>query len=233
MLSERLKIAMQLAGVKQVDLAKACGVKPPSVNGWLSGKSKFLRGENLLAAARVLQVNEEWLATGKGPMKPELDNPQQSDLSERIAQARARQQYIVNLTNVEPATIKGSVPLVSWVQAGDFSEAIDLYQPGHAEEWIDTTVAIKQHTFALRVFNDSMEPDFPPGTILIVEPEMDALPGDYVIAKNGDNEATFKQLIRDGSDLYLKPLNPRYPMKKVDDKVRIIGVVRSAERKFR
>ncbi|PJK07972.1 hypothetical protein CO610_07350 [Lysobacteraceae bacterium NML95-0200] len=65
-LSERLRAAMIESGVSQADLARACGVKPPSVNGWLSGKSKFLRGENLLKAAAALNVSDTWLATGRG-----------------------------------------------------------------------------------------------------------------------------------------------------------------------
>ncbi|WP_250464044.1 S24 family peptidase [Caballeronia sp. GAFFF2] len=69
MLSERLLLAMKAEGISQAELARACGVRPPSVHGWLSGKSKFLRGENLLSAARALKVSQEWLATGKGPMK--------------------------------------------------------------------------------------------------------------------------------------------------------------------
>ena len=67
--------------------------------------------------------------------------------------------------------------------------------------------------------------------ILIVEPDMDAQPNDFVIAKNGD-EATFKQLVKDGADFYLKPLNPRYPIKPLAD-TRIIGVVREVLRRFR
>lgn len=59
---------MNEAGVSQADLARACGVKPPSVHGWLSGKAKFLRGENLLKAAAALGVNQQWLATGQGSM---------------------------------------------------------------------------------------------------------------------------------------------------------------------
>lgn len=69
MLSDRLQLAMEKSGLSQADLARACGVKPPSVHGWLNGKSKFLRGENLLSAARALGVSEQWLATGRGPMK--------------------------------------------------------------------------------------------------------------------------------------------------------------------
>lgn len=67
-LAERLTTAMERSGITQAELARACGVKPPSVNGWLSGKSKFLRGENLLKAAAVLGVSQQWLATGEGPM---------------------------------------------------------------------------------------------------------------------------------------------------------------------
>jgi transcriptional regulator with XRE-family HTH domain len=68
-LAERIRTAMDESGVTQAELARACGVKPPSVHGWLSGKSKYLRGENLLQAAQVLGVNEDWLANGRGEMK--------------------------------------------------------------------------------------------------------------------------------------------------------------------
>jgi transcriptional regulator with XRE-family HTH domain len=66
-LGDRLK---QLGAEKkrgwQAALARHCGVKPPSVADWLSGKSKSLEGENLLRAAEFFNVNPEWLANGKG-----------------------------------------------------------------------------------------------------------------------------------------------------------------------
>ena len=110
---------------------------------------------------------------------------------------------------------------------------VDNFHPDDGgEERIPTTVQVKRHTFALRVTGDSMEPDFTEGSILIVEPEMEAQPGDFIIAKNDDEETTFKQLIRDGGDWYLKPLNQRYPLKPLG-KSKIVGVVRAVERKFR
>jgi SOS-response transcriptional repressor LexA len=39
------------------------------------------------------------------------------------------------------------------------------------------------------------------------------------------NEATFKQLVHDAGELYLKPLNPAFPMKAVDDSWEIVGTV--------
>lgn len=74
-LQERLKKAM--AGpprVSQVALARACGIRAPSVNDWLSGKTKTIEGRNLLLAAKFLKVLPMWLATGKGPMR-EGDEP--------------------------------------------------------------------------------------------------------------------------------------------------------------
>lgn len=126
----------------------------------------------------------------------------------------------------------GSVPLISWVQAGDYAEAIDNLSPDEGER-IETTVPVKAHTYALRVTGDSMEPEFPEGCIIIVEPEMEPRHGDYAIVKNGHNEATFKQIIQDGADWYLKPINPRYPVKPLPKGAVICGVVRGMERRFR
>lgn len=154
--------------------------------------------------AELLGVRPLWLATGEGEM-------QENAL----------------------ATIQlGKVPLVSSVAAGLMSEAADLLPAGFADEWVTCSVPVKAHTFALRVDGDSMEPRFPEGMILVVEPELEARPGDFVIAKNEDNEATFKQLVRESGDYYLKPLNPRYPIKPLGN-AQIVGVVRQVLENFR
>lgn len=66
-LADRLKAAMADAGVRQLDLARATGVSAPSVNNWLSGKTRTLKGVSLVKAASVLGVNDLWLAEGSGP----------------------------------------------------------------------------------------------------------------------------------------------------------------------
>jgi len=69
-LKERLLLAMKQApGVKQVDLANACGIKEASVSDWFTGKTKSLAGGNLIRAAKLLNVNADWLGTGRGPMR--------------------------------------------------------------------------------------------------------------------------------------------------------------------
>lgn len=129
--------------------------------------------------------------------------------------------------------IRGSVPLISAVQAGEYKMHVDNFHPGDGgEERIPTTVPVQRHTFALRVTGDSMEPDFIEGAILIVEPELEAQTGDYVVAKNAEGETTFKQLVRDAGEWYLKPMNERYPLRPLG-KSTIIGVVRAVERRLR
>ena len=73
-ISDRLAFAMKKMQISQVTLARRCGVAPSSVHGWLSGKSRFVRGENLLIAAKVLAVSPLWLALGKGPVQPGQDD---------------------------------------------------------------------------------------------------------------------------------------------------------------
>lgn len=53
--------------VKPADLARACGIKQPSVSGWLSGKTKQLEATNAIRAAAFFGVHTWWLATGEGP----------------------------------------------------------------------------------------------------------------------------------------------------------------------
>ncbi|MNV15076.1 transcriptional repressor DicA [compost metagenome] len=73
-LAERLREAMDAAGVKQVQVARAAGIKPPSVADWLNGKTKNIKGANLVTVAQLLNVSEAWLADGVLPKERRLDS---------------------------------------------------------------------------------------------------------------------------------------------------------------
>jgi len=71
-LSERLQIAIKgPPKVTKKALAAARGIKPPSVSDWFSGRTKHIESSNLLAAAKFLKVNPDWLVYGKGEMRPD------------------------------------------------------------------------------------------------------------------------------------------------------------------
>ena len=54
----------------QSDLAQHVGVSRASVSDWFTGATKTLEGSNLLKAAEYLNLNPDWLATGKGEARP-------------------------------------------------------------------------------------------------------------------------------------------------------------------
>ncbi len=70
---KRIARRMSDVGVNQTELATACGIKPPSVNGWVSGETKMIDGQNLVLAARRLNTSPEWIMTGRGVTEQSQD----------------------------------------------------------------------------------------------------------------------------------------------------------------
>lgn len=65
----------------------------------------------------------------------------------------------------------------------------------------------------------------PDGSIVIVDPEVEALSGRIVVARiNGTNETTVKKLVIDGPNMYLMPLNPAFRAIPIDSTCEIVGV---------
>ncbi|UYB71560.1 S24 family peptidase [Aeromonas veronii] len=126
----------------------------------------------------------------------------------------------------------GLVPVISWVQAGNFCSNGDIPLPQEVEERIPSPVRVGYRAYAVRVKGDSMVSreggrSYPEGTVLIVDPDVEPEAGRRVIARIGD-ETTFKELVRDAGQWFLKPLNPQYKMIPVTEEVAICGVVRCA-----
>ena len=69
-LSERVKACMAAIGYNNEQLAKACDVSAPTAYHWASGKTKAIKAEPLMRAAKLFGVTPEWLASGKPPKYP-------------------------------------------------------------------------------------------------------------------------------------------------------------------
>lgn len=218
---ERLKQCRKDSGLSQAAVAKRVGMSQANLSDLENGK--FPSSSYTPRLAKLYGVNALWLADGIGPIQA----------SAAIRDGDKASLTQAELSNVRPGPpIRGKVPLISWVQAGIATEAVDLLQPGEGMDWIDTTCPIGRYTYALQIEGDSMAPFFPPGTVIVVEPDLEARSGDYVIAKNGNEEVTFKQLVKDGGQYYLRPINERYPIQPLGE-FHVIGVVREAVRRFR
>ncbi len=64
--------------------------------------------------------------------------------------------------------------------------------------------------FALRTIDDSMEPEFATGCIIIIDPGHVARDGSYVFAVDNKHEYIFRQLRIIDDRYYLVPLNDLY-----------------------
>lgn len=123
-----------------------------------------------------------------------------------------------------------AVPLISWVQAGEWQEVVDNYRPGEGEKPVYTTRRVSPAAYALRIAGESMEnpagnPTFPNGSIVIIDPERQPENGRAVVVRLvNSKDVIFKQLVIEGGRKYLKPLNPRYPIIEIDESAVFCGV---------
>lgn len=165
--------------------------------------------QGMLDAQKIFGCSASWIETGIGAM---------------LAAFEPRPEY-----NVEPGpAIRGEVPLISWIQAGAWESIVDNFQPGEAESWIPCIKRVGENAFALRVRGVSMEPKYQDGDIIFVDPDAAAEHGKNVVVRlDDDQEATFKNLVVEGSRRFLRPLNPDWPEKmiEVNGNATICGVV--------
>ncbi len=131
------------------------------------------------------------------------------------------------------------IPLISYVQAGRMTEAVDPYAIGDAAEWMLTDLDLSANAFALKIKGDSMLPEFREGDVVIIDPAVQPRPGDFVVAKNSENEATFKKyrprgVNEHGQQVFeLVPLNQDYETLRSDySPIAIIGTM-IEHRRFR
>lgn len=156
------------------------------------------------------------------------------EISPRLAvDARKAYQTLAEYNVENGPDLRGRVPLISWVQAGDWQEIVDTFAPGDAEEWRGCPVNHGSRTFVLRVrgesmFNPNGRPSFQQGDLIFVDPDRHAEHGALVVVRlDDDKEATFKKLVIEGERKYLRALNPAWPepIIKINGNATICGVV--------
>lgn len=217
-LKDRIAEALRIAQKSPSQLALETGVSSSAFSQLLSGKTKSLRSNTAAKLAAATGVRMSWLISGEGEMRGPENEP----------------------GNVGRAAIGAvRIPLISYVQAGAWTMVDDPYAPGDAAEWLMTDLELSTHAFALEIKGDSMTPEFKPGDRVIIDPNVVPQPGDFVVAKNGDDEATFKKYrprgANDRGDLIfeLVPLNEDYPSMRSDiTPILIVGTM-IEHRKYR
>ena len=203
-MNERLSELRSAAKLTQNTVAKTVGVSRAAVTQWENGLTKP-KGEYIHALAKLYGCTTGYILHGEGP----------------------------EVGNVIPASLGlRKIPVISYVQAGAWTETCDRRLHDGATEYIQTDIDLGKMSFALEVRGDSMKPDILEGDVVIVDPDVQPVPGDYVVAKNGSHEATIKRYRPRGTNeageeyFELVPANPDYPTIRSDhSQVMIIGVV--------
>ena len=84
-----------------------------------------------------------------------------------------------------------------------------MQHPGEIEP-VSSSACAESDPFALRVLDDSMEPEFPCGCVIIVDPGGRVRDGAYVLAEV-DRRFFLRQLRLIGENACLVPFNRDYP----------------------
>lgn len=214
-LAERLRYSMEVLPskkIKGIELARAVGVKPPSVSDWLSGKSKTMEGENLVRAAKFLNVNATWLATGNGSHQ-RVD----SDIKIAPIEFRSGERKSTNVRIPVYKDIKASYGSGIEHFLEDVSEYLDI------DPYILKIMGVQTKPENLRIIYSaeySMWPTVAPDSPLFVDvsdKDPDNLKNGNVYVFTHNNELRMKRIFvsySDGKTVRLSSDNPdktRYP----------------------
>ncbi|MDI9684296.1 LexA family protein [Burkholderia cenocepacia] len=246
----RIRALRKQHGLTLQQVADEFGISRASVSEWESGRSKpdaakLAKLAFLLHASVIyLLEGDTSVPTSTGPSFVDSAKTRDRNYIQRIEDKLRRDEAEFNKTKRSSKIVDssesnitewpvGKLPLISWVQAGDWSEIVDNFQPGDAEEWIACPFPSGRHGFVLRVVGDSMynpggDLSFREGDFISVNPDWEAKHRSLVIARHNGEKATFKQLLIDENDgPMLFALNPNWPKRymPLDKHTEIIGVV--------
>ncbi|WP_421291060.1 LexA family protein [Aeromonas taiwanensis] len=216
-INERIKQTRKRLGYSQEILGSRVGVSRVSISQWERGENTP-NGRYLNDLAAALGVTVDWLLTGEGE-----------------GAVTPAPEVIPGYHNVEPAVIPqgNRIPILSYVQAGNWREICEQATTFDGNvEYVTPSVDIGPCGFGLWIRGHSMTPMFNEGDLVIIDPDEQPRPGDYVVAKNGSEEATFKKyrprgIDENGQEVFeLVPLNDDFPTMHSDRQhIEIIGVM--------
>lgn len=128
-------------------------------------------------------------------------------------------------------------PTIIYTPCLPFADIPQWVNPSHpSKEYphIATDFAISEQAFATTLNDSSMQPTFPQGTVVIIDPLHPPKDRDYVIvARQPHNACILKQLLIDGDQRLLKPHNADFKIQPLNNGDRIIGPVMQARMNYK
>ncbi|MBJ7539094.1 helix-turn-helix domain-containing protein [Marinomonas sp. C1424] len=215
-IADRIKQKRIEQELTQAKLAKLVGISQQALQKIEDGSTQKPR--DLVEIASALKCTAEWLKSGV-----------LSEIREPALLYNNQQKSTSSSSFIHKA------PIISYLQAMQWAEGKSPITKDII--WEETPSIVGENAFWLRVVGDSMTSasglSIPEGYLILVEPSLSADNGDLVIAKlETGNEVTFKKLVIDAGQTYLKSLNSDYRPIEADKNCHIIGVVKEAKMTF-
>lgn len=195
-----LKALMHDVGITVTELARQTGVGQPVIHRMASGETDNPKVGSLSPIAKFFGVNISMLI-GDEPLPP----------------ARFAGSYNPHYRSWS------QLKLLSWEQCAAWPEKL---LPAEVCSYVSTESNVTDKAFAVRMEDHTMEPQYPKDTLMVFEPSIPPSNKDIVaIHVEGQNKIQVKQLMLDGNDVYLKPLNDDFEINRIHNPYRILGVL--------
>lgn len=195
----RLKSKMKELGLTQEELAKKLGVTRSAVAHYVQG-TRHPPLKQVIKLAAVLKTDPSWLQFGK---------VQES-----------------TITKSSTKKLANRIPVLEWNEVATYS-ADDSHK--NTLEYFSYS---HEACYAIQIKGDSMVSpiiqsiSFNPGSYVVIASNKTPEYGSYVIVTGSNKkEALLRQYIEEGGIVYLKPLNPQYPLMRMEKTTKILGVV--------
>lgn len=186
--TDRINQKMKELGLSQADVMRATGAGRATVSGWING-SNSPSAKYMESLAKVLRTSSSWILNGQENKIDQLDNS----------------------VDLKPLHTVGYAPVLSWVQAGDFTDMESITNLSECE-MLPLVPGAGRRSFYLEVKGLSNAPYFEEGEKICIDPDWsleDIQTGEMIVVKCNDT-ATFKALISESNGYFLKPLNPNW-----------------------
>lgn len=246
-MKNQIRALREEAGLKQVDLAAALGVRQNTLSTWETGRYEP-DNEMLQKIADYFSVSVDYVL-GKTSVRniklPQVTTTQVMNLLRTIeemnpAQYEQTYEFANDLLSGQNYSNSGGIriPVLGSIPAGIPLEAIEEIIDW--EEIPESMCAGGKEYFALEVKGDSMWPDYLPGDVVIVRKTPCFESGDVCVVYVNGYDATLKQVksLDDGS-MTLVPRNQSYPPRTYSKEevmalpISIAGVVVELRRKIK
>jgi phage repressor protein C with HTH and peptisase S24 domain len=218
-LAERFAEARSLTGLNPSAFAREIGTSRAAVYFIEDGTTQTLKHETATRAANRCGVNVEWLATGKGPMRPAaeqsgaISDPGGAlELRDEWAPAIKKNNREIQIPFLDSrASMGDGVPLV------DHVNVVEMVAANLPELRSRVSLTAPGNLRLLTGYGDSMSPTFNDGDVLLIDVGVTDLKLDAVYVLERQDQLYVKRIQRRPTGaLRMISDNPVYPPEDID-----------------